>query len=481
MTIPTWRNIDIPSFAGVAAFNQNAQQNYDRGASIITDLLDQRAKVAEANWQNQKVNNTNEAYRLINEAQTPEDIVAKRAQVMDMLKNVGVQVDSNAVLGALDKRTPELQQRLKSQNEHEDYLTGRLEQPIIDTIKQKYAQGDYEGGDALLSTNPNLRNKAALTDFKLSAQTSNSNRALSDIKLKREIQGFKDEEILSKLSNSIHQNILNQEQQRTSGIQSLMKEFGVSSISGEPTNPDLSKLTDDQVKAFKTEYDKRGYGVGTSTTSARQQFIEQLTRAGVSATGIVKAGTIADTLFRKEVPLSAEDTANRDTALESLNAKVTKLKEGNIFYTDPAKYAEEKQNVFSLINSTIKDGPMTVTKIRDQASKWMDDGITIEGKDGKPVNVKVPPKVVAQAIAAGAETDTWVVNRTPEIALEHIKRIMTDPMHEESRKGAAYLAADGHNEDIRKIKRAYRNNSGTVNADDLSTNLDRALAKRLNK
>lgn len=475
----TWRNVDAPDFRGAASMFGAAQQTFDKGASSLIGLLDQRAKTDEANWQNQKVLNTQSYLDALGSAKTPEELAAKQELLNSLRSSAGAQIDLPAIRAANDGREAILQNRLKAQNEHADYLTGRTEQPIVDSVKRLYTQGKYEEGDAILSANPNLRNTAALAEFKVSSQTANNNRELSGLELKHKVQGIKDDELISKLGSTFQQSILAKENERASGIKTLMDEFGVPTVDGEPTNPDLSKLPDDKLALFKNEYQKRGFNVGASTTGARQQFIESLTKAGVSASGLVKAGTIADTIFRKEVPLSAEDTTNRDMAIDSLNSSVAKKKEGNIFYTDPAKYAEEKQGVFSLINSTIKDGPMTVSRLRDTASKWMDEGITIEGKDGKPVTVKVPPKVVAQAIAAGAETDTWFVNNTDKVALEGIKKIMTDPMHKDSREAADYLYADGPNQDLKKIKRAYRNNSGTVNADDLSTNLERAIAKRL--
>jgi hypothetical protein len=352
-------------------------------------------------------------------------------------------------------------QQVKAAAEFADWKTDSTQRPIVDQIKTLYTQGKFDEGDSLIANNPGLRNLAGLADFKLNAQSAVNNRELTNLDLKAKIHAAKDNQLISSLIPSFQQDITNQENTRLAGIQSLMGKYGIPTVKGEPSNPDLSGVPDDKVKAFKEDLIKNNLHIGTSTTQQRQKLVDTLIKAGVSPEGIVKAQAQADVIFKKEPPLSAEDLTSRDAALASLDERVAKRTKGNIFYTDPAQYAEEKQNVFNQINTTIKDGPMTVSRLRDKVSSWMDKGIEITGADGKPVLVKVPPKVAAAAFAASAETDTWFVNQTDSVMLEKIKEIMTSSMHKDARESADYLNANGPSHDRNKIKQVYRNNSGT--------------------
>lgn len=157
----TWRNVDVNPIGEVSRAMLSAQLGINQGFDSINGVLDKNRAVANANWEQQKTNNTNAYMNDLAGVKTPEELAAARGRFEEMIRAGGAQIDQQAARKALDAQTGILQDRLVSGQKFQDGQTDRTEAPIRDQIASLTAQGDFVGAKALLAQH-NLRNEAPL-------------------------------------------------------------------------------------------------------------------------------------------------------------------------------------------------------------------------------------------------------------------------------------------------------------------------------
>ncbi len=60
MAVPTWRNVAGIDFNDAIRATALANQSFQSGFNTLQGMLDERAKLEQANWEQQKKNNTDE-------------------------------------------------------------------------------------------------------------------------------------------------------------------------------------------------------------------------------------------------------------------------------------------------------------------------------------------------------------------------------------------------------------------------------------
>lgn len=156
----TWRNVEAPSNAGVAQLLNGAQNGINSGFDRIGDVLKQREQMDQANWNQQKTNNTQAFMDALGEAKTPEELQAKQAFLANMRQGMGAQIDAPAARAAEEARPGVLQQRAITNNTYDDSQRTRAEAPVVDRITQ-LALTDPVAAQAALAEAP-VKFKAVL-------------------------------------------------------------------------------------------------------------------------------------------------------------------------------------------------------------------------------------------------------------------------------------------------------------------------------
>jgi hypothetical protein len=144
-----------------------ANQSINAGFENLRDLLTGTEKIDKGNWEQGKVNNTNNVLDALAKYKTPEALAAAQAagEVPDTTQ-FGAQIDRNAVRGAEEARMGQLRTALTQQQQYDEQQNRLAHQPIFDQALAKYRAGDIAGGDALASGFPNMPQQAELMGMK---------------------------------------------------------------------------------------------------------------------------------------------------------------------------------------------------------------------------------------------------------------------------------------------------------------------------
>ena len=131
-----WDNINAPSIGEASRAMYLGGLSIDKGFDRLGDVLKQREATDTANWNQQKVNNTNGLFNKLLGYSTPEEYQAAMAsgELQQEMTGMGAQVDQNAIRQAMDKRLPELQQRAVQQQQFADQQLDVQSRPIVDQL-----------------------------------------------------------------------------------------------------------------------------------------------------------------------------------------------------------------------------------------------------------------------------------------------------------------------------------------------------------
>ena len=146
----TWRNINAPDFSDATRGVAAAQQGINQGFDIFNRVLQQRNAVEEANWQQEKVNNTQALMESLYSAKTPEELAMKQAEMGFMKQGMGAQFDGNAVRMAQDGRGEVLQNRALTTQKFEDALQAVADRPAEQEVQAARASANPEAAMAAL-------------------------------------------------------------------------------------------------------------------------------------------------------------------------------------------------------------------------------------------------------------------------------------------------------------------------------------------
>lgn len=301
----TWRNVDAPDNRGVSAMLGGAQDGINSGLGQLANILKQRESVNEANWNQQKTNNTQAFLDAVGKPTTPEEFAAlQQSGVLEqMRKGFGSQVDLAATRAAEEARLSTLQQRQTTNNDFLDRGIARAQQPIQEKIKTAYINGDIAGGDALVAANPGLVHPDELAKLRVSSQDEVARRTqealmrpfiyknqvdtakLNGLEIQGKEQAIKEADEMRRLEtrlSSAQQSYINEQQEKGKIMGRVAKELGLPvDIDGAPRIADMTEAQ--QTKLFHQATlagvpEASAYGAGD--TSAANRFYTSLTKSG---------------------------------------------------------------------------------------------------------------------------------------------------------------------------------------------------------
>lgn len=221
MAAITWRNIDAPDLRGSMQGMVLAQRGFQQGLDSLQGILDQQAKTEQANWEQQKRNNTDELKNLLFNAKTPEEATAIQSQIAERLTAMGAQVDANAVRTAADARVPELQRRALDGIDYNNKQTDAKDAPILNRLNALALQDPIQAAAELNGAGLSDRGRLAFEQNlrKLTEENVNNERGNTRFKWEGDEQDRKERKFKDDLLTNASQRNSNAASARLSGMQ----------------------------------------------------------------------------------------------------------------------------------------------------------------------------------------------------------------------------------------------------------------------
>jgi micrococcal nuclease len=168
MAVITWQNIQGASPAEAARPLFYAQNAINAGFDNFNKVIQDRQALETANWENQKVNNTQAFLNKLAQFQTPEALAAAKADgSLDAMRLAsGAQIDQAAVRGAQDTRLKTLYEQSQAAQTYTDSQTELAHRPIIEQLTALAKTGTPEAKkefDRISALYPALPKLGALT------------------------------------------------------------------------------------------------------------------------------------------------------------------------------------------------------------------------------------------------------------------------------------------------------------------------------
>lgn len=288
----TWQSLQQPDFRGAADMMRGAGQGLNQGFDIFSKLIGRQETSDAANWQQQKVNNTQEFMNALQSAQNPEELKAKQEVLTQMRQQFGAQVDDSAARAAQDGRMQILQNRVTAdRNFANSELDARLA-PLVQQHDAMLAQGDTLGALALRESNPELKSRMGGT---LALKARDTERG--DVRFNQETKQWEHINTMAPL----------QEQQARESILSAQQGRAISQ---------------QQADAATARLDQAGRTAATEAATKRDtDFTKRLTDGAETTlkTGIYAGGTVNDptgeTYVRKYLKDAGVEGKAADNAL----------------------------------------------------------------------------------------------------------------------------------------------------------------------
>lgn len=369
MSVITWRTLNGGSPVEALGALNSAENSFSNGFGGVRDSLKQFQATDAANWQQTKLNNTNDFMAQLRAIDTPEKMAeAQKSGLLDALRSgYGAQVDANTIGVAQDGRMGILQDRAIRAGEFQDATKKRLEAPLRDQAQLLYASGDKAGGDAFVAAHPELTDRSGLKVF----------------------------------GNT-------QDRQFTTDKRETTR-FG----------------WDDQNQGFKAAEAGRAANLGPlQLQQARENILNA--RDSRATNAVQRDAAIAATKLSK----SSYETQQEQKVIDRAKAKMAGVLEGTT-YADGIYNAKDIEGNFALMKMAGVGGG-DLTKQRNVMEKLADiqnsggvEIVTGTGKDAKTQKVPLSNAMVKAALAASSDpffTAGW--NRGPANSVEDIIKEM---------------------------------------------------------
>lgn len=412
----TWRNVDSPTIAGISQAFQAAQSGLNSGFDKIGAVLKEQQAIEDANWNQQKVNNTNDFMNMLAQYRTPEEYQAAldSGVLGNMLASKSAQIDQQAARQAMEARLGNLQERITKSQAYSDTQQKRTESPIRDSIGALIAQGKFDEAKAMLDKHT-LTDETSLYTSLTGAERTAADRARTDAKNKHtdalaaienplELQATKDRALVQQLETRAAKVAQEHEQSmrgRYLEVGSVAKELGLPvDSSGRPriqdmNTTDLAKLdTGLKAKGLPSHLEYLG-----GDTKARDSFLASLEKEGVPAHVLNKLSV--DSLFNSGGRgLAGQDAEGRDWASAANNVMYKKIVDNNWFsvgHPDAKKAFEELQaEAPKLIDRTSGwDADEDIADVQATIYKFATQGVSIPGRKEKMIP---PVELVRNAV-----------------------------------------------------------------------------------
>ena len=180
----TWRNVnsDMTAYQGRAL--EGAGRNFDSMFDKLSGAMARTQAIDEKNWDNTKVNRTNDALNQIMGYGSPEAMAqAQQAGALQAMLQGG-QIDQQAVRTAFDSRLPELQKRATQGFAYDNAVVDQRTAPLMEAARMQALNGDFEGAKATLIKGQAMgaRNGSQVAEFSDGRQRLNTTRGYEDQK-----------------------------------------------------------------------------------------------------------------------------------------------------------------------------------------------------------------------------------------------------------------------------------------------------------
>lgn len=150
----TWQNVTGPSLAQAGIPLESAQKSFTSASDIFNNLIKKQEDTDKANWEQGKINTTENLLNKIAAAKTVNDFNAlqQSGQIENEMANAGAQVDRAAIRNALDGRLTTLQGRDKEAWAFQNALLTHQDEPKVNEAKGLLAQGKVEQAKGIIAS-----------------------------------------------------------------------------------------------------------------------------------------------------------------------------------------------------------------------------------------------------------------------------------------------------------------------------------------
>lgn len=492
----TWRTMNQPIAAGVGQLLYGAQQGLNQGFGALQKVLDQHNQTQQANWANEKKNNTADYLDAVQNIQDPAQMQdsATQANLAALRQQFGYQVDANAIRGATEKRASDLQVQATNNLKFADLNQEHDQRPLVEEFYRLKNAGDFKGAQGLLDSNGFL-NEGQLADSLKSGQyqASGEQRAIAQdgrsaaaFSLNQKVglanlnwtneqrAELKDKQSRAKAGDVLLGDTISQftasRQDAAAKTNQLAESLGIKVVDGVP---DLTGVPDEVKNKLSAGIQENGLDMIESPTAARNRLIKDLRASGYPETEIADRVKSFEGAVNTNNTLSAGDQTEVDAQKAAITTAVTTATE-----QQKKSFAElTKKNIFL---QGVEDPNMTVEDMtkslkgngfdpvlwegwnREQAisdtTKLMTEGITVDG-----THYDVPPAILKAGIAMGA--DDWFDPRQGIIdSVEAL--IKTNPKAYADSIGAL----DAHKKELRAINEAGIKQASRIDTESKARN-----------
>lgn len=518
----TWQNVAGPSSEEASRGIQYAQQSFNNAFDKFGSILKDQSAVDDANWANQKGNNTQDFLDAVAQYRTPEALAAAQqsGELDRMRQGFGYQVDRAAIRSAQENQMGVLQTRDRANIDYRNFKTDDAEAPARDAFMTAVANNDKVAQDRIRAANLDMRNFAPLAkagaqsardavtdvyaDNRARYETNTDTRALetqrlaglrqdSDLltaKAQRGLIGAQTnaanataaekgdgkvaDGLTSKMLQAFGQNQANYGQ----NVLNIGKRNGIASDGkGGWVIPD--NIPTATLEAFKAQITALGPVPNQSEALAVLQ--KTMVGAGLPSKQVISALESANSLLGD----GSNVTARTALSIKGIKEKQDKLQEvatkNNLFYTPKGEEVGAKKAVMDGVGINKDTFFFGTGNPKDEIASWMDGEFPFKKANGKVEMMAVPPKLLAYALSiTGVEDGTYFRNSTARNAKEKVQELLSSPQFTEMRSQADRLYADpnGAGATATAIQKLMGDSGITQSADAPVRQLDAVLAAR---
>lgn len=476
----TWRTLNQPTNAGVGLLLNGAAQSLNGGFNALQNVLAQRNKTENANWDQQKQNNTADYLNQVQEISSPDQAAdpTVQANLAAMRQQFGYQVDANAIRGAEEKRANDLQVQATNNMKFSDLNQEHDQRPLVEEFYRLKNAGDFKGAQGLLDANGFL-NEGQLSDslktgqYKAADETraiAQDGRSAAAFSLNQQVgranlnwtqeqrAELKDKQSRAKAGDVLLTDTLNgYNQSRTDAAaqtNQLAESLGVKIVDGVP---DLTNVPDDVQQKLADGIKEKGLDLIESPTAARKRLAATLRANQYPEAEVQNALKTFDASANLENTLSAQDQADLDmqktaittavtTAAEQQKKNFADMQRKNIFLQGVEDPALTPDDITKSLKANEFDPVFFEGGNRDDvitgAVNLINKGITVDG-----THYDVPPALLKAAMSTGVN-DWFDPAEGVEDSLKALIRGNPEGY------AASITALDEHKKELRAINEA---------------------------
>ena len=424
----TWRNIESDTIRGAAGLMEVARRAFNDGIGNFKGIVDDKNELNQANWDQQKANNTNAFLDRLAQYKTPEELAAAQAsgELQALRQQYGGQVDATAIRGAEANAAEMLMKRIGATREYEDGNLVFNNQDAINRLRGVFATGDQTAikqGMAELDQ----QNYGSAEEALISAAGNRSNTLFDQNNSTAQL--------------GISQANLGLAQQRAAQSTALFNQSQAEYGRNEKTRVALesgNELATTMATQIGQSFKDSAVIPADTVESARTQLNNELTKNGTPPAVIEQLMTNFDSKLKAAHSLGAQGTSLVSAAQDPIN-KAYAVQMEQI----EKDYKNQQNN--PLMDTPIVDPEVTMDSLLkevDPDGAWnggeyqrlMGAGKELLGQDynigtaDSPVNIRITQGMVKEALKT--VNSSWSVSdwaNEDEALKETIKKMVTAP------------------------------------------------------